>query len=205
MELFENEYDKSKNLLSVDGTAHYFGSILNETQASNYQALLQNTIEWRNDELMLFGKKITTKRKVAWYGSKPFKYSYSNTTKMALPWTAELLELKKLIEKITNESFNSCLLNFYHNGNEGMGWHSDAEKELQKEGAIASISLGAERKFVFKHRNTKEKVTIVLKHGSLLIMKNQTQNFWMHCLPPTKKILVPRINLTFRTIEEWVK
>ena len=85
------------------------------------------------------------------------------------------------------------------------GWHSDAEKELQKEGAIASISLGAERKFVFKHRNTKEKVAIVLKHGSLLIMKNQTQNFWMHCLPPTKKILVPRINLTFRTIEEWVK
>jgi len=205
MELFDNEFDKSKNLLSVDGTVHYYGSIFNETQASNYQTLLQNNIEWRNDELILFGKKITTKRKVAWYGSKPFKYSYSNTTKMALPWTAELLELKKLIEKVTNESFNSCLLNLYHNGNEGMGWHSDAEKELQKEGAIASISLGAERKFVFKHRKTKEKVAIILKHGSLLIMKNQTQSHWLHCLPPTKRILIPRINLTFRSVEELVK
>ena len=94
---------------------------------------------------------------MAWYGDLPYGYTYSNTTKYALPWTKELLELKKSIERTTGEKFNSCLLNLYHNGNEGMAWHSDAEKDLVKNGAIASLSLGAERRFLFKHKLTDEK------------------------------------------------
>ncbi len=158
------------------------------------------TIPWENDVIHMFGKCIITKRKVTWYGDNPFEYSYSNITKKALPWTQELLELKKLTETLTGEIYNSCLLNLYHSGEEGMGWHSDDEKELKRNGAIASLSFGAERKFVFKHKTTKEKVELVLDHGSLLVMKGATQSFWLHRLPPTKKVGTPRINLTFRKI-----
>src|SRR5699024_7452569 len=140
----------------------------NQKEADYYLDALLNTIEWKNDETVIFGKKIITKRKVAWYAEKPFEYTYSKTTKTALPWTKELLELKNNIEQETGETFNSCLLNLYHNGEEGMGWHCDAETNLKKNGAIASISFGAERKFVFKHKTTQEKVELVLENGSLL-------------------------------------
>ena len=113
-----------------------------------------------------------------------------------------MLELKELVEQKTNETFNSCLLNLYHTGEEGMAWHSDGEKDLKKNGAIASLSFGAERKFAFKHKTSKETVSLVLEHGSLLIMKDQTQTNWLHRLPPTKRIFTPRVNLTFRTIVE---
>lgn len=135
-------------------------------------------------------------------GDRPFDYTYSKSTKTALPWTKELLELKYLIEQKTGETYNSCLLNLYHNGTEGMGWHSDDERELVKNGTIASLSLGAERKFVFKHKTTKETASLVLEHGSLLVMKDVTQTHWLHRLSPTKKVFAPRINLTFRTIED---
>lgn len=158
------------------------------------------TIEWRHDEAVIFGKKIITKRKVAWYGEKNFTYSYSNTTKYALPWTKELLDLKTLIENETGETFNSCLLNLYHTGEEGMAWHSDAETDLKRDGAIGSLSLGAQRKFAFKHKQTKEKVELFLDNGSLLVMKDATQTNWLHRLPPTKKATTVRVNLTFRTI-----
>jgi alkylated DNA repair dioxygenase AlkB len=110
------------------------------------------------------------------------------------------LELKAITEVLTQTTYNSCLLNLYHNGDEGMAWHSDDEKTLQKEGAIASLSFGAERKFSFKHKKTKETVSLLLENGSLLVMKGTTQNNWLHRLPPTKKIHQPRVNLTFRTI-----
>lgn len=201
MKLFELQPDDTKNLLPYDGTVNYFGILLNSTKADFYLKALLNTVEWRNDEAVIFGKKIITKRKVAWYGDKPYEYTYSKTTKSALLWTKELLELKKLTEDKTGETFNSCLLNLYHDGNEGMSWHSDAEKDLKKNGAIASLSFGAERKFAFKHKTTKDKVELILEHGSLLVMKNKTQDHWLHRLPPTKRIFQPRVNLTFRTIE----
>lgn len=204
MELFENIADPHRNLLPQDGTVNYYGKILEEEKAHQFYSLLLNEIEWRNDEAVIFGKKIITKRKVAWYGDENFEYTYSNSTKKALKWTPELLELKKLTEEITGEQFNSCLLNLYHDGNEGMAYHSDGEKDLKKNGAIASLSFGAERKFSFKHKFTKEKVELVLANGSLLVMKDQTQSFWLHRLPPTKKIFTPRINLTFRMIMEDV-
>ena len=204
MELFENIADPHRNLLPQDGTVNYYGKILEEEKAHQFYSQLLNEIEWRNDEAVIFGKKIITKRKVAWYGDENFEYTYSNSTKKALKWTPELLELKKLTEEITGEQFNSCLLNLYHDGNEGMAYHSDGEKDLKKNGAIASLSFGAERKFSFKHKFTKEKVELVLANGSLLVMKDQTQSFWLHRLPPTKKIFTPRINLTFRMIMEDV-
>jgi len=201
MELFENIADPHKNLLPQDGTVNYYGKILEEEKANQFYLKLLNEIEWRNDEAVIFGKKIITKRKVAWYGDEDFEYTYSNSTKKALKWTSELLELKKLTEEKTGEKFNSCLLNLYHDGNEGMAYHSDGERDLKKNGAIASLSFGAERKFSFKHKTTKEKVELTLANGSLLVMKGETQKFWLHRLPPTKKIFTPRINLTFRTIE----
>ncbi len=202
MDLFNQTIDKTKNWLPYGGTVNYYGKLFSQKEASNYLETLLNTIEWRNDEAVIFGKKIITKRKVAWYGEKPFEYTYSNTTKCALLWTKELLELKTWIEKETGETFNSCLLNLYHSGEEGMAWHSDGEKDLKKDGAIASLSFGAERKFAFKHKQTKEKVELLLEHGSLLMMKDTTQTNWLHRLPPTKKINTPRVNLTFRTITQ---
>ncbi|TAN16367.1 MAG: alpha-ketoglutarate-dependent dioxygenase AlkB [Chitinophagaceae bacterium] len=200
MTLFDDLTDKTKNWLPHDGTVNYYGKLFNQKEADYYFDKLMNTIEWRNDEAIIFGKKIITKRKVAWYGERPFEYTYSNITKFASPWTKELLELKTIIEKETGETFNSCLINLYHSGEEGMAWHCDGETDLKKDGAIASISFGAERKFAFRHKHTNEKVELLLAHGSLLVMKDTIQTFWLHRLPPTKKIKTPRVNLTFRTI-----
>ena len=201
--LFDQNFDAEINLLPKDGTVNYYGKILDQKQSDKFYQTLLETIEWKNDEAVIFGKKILTKRKVAWYGDENFEYTYSNSTKKAIPWTKELLQLKKWAEEKTGEKFNSCLLNLYHDGSEGMAYHSDGEKDLKKDGAIASLSLGAERKFSFKHKETKEKVELILEHGSLLVMKDETQSFWLHRLPPTKKVFTPRINLTFRTIVNY--
>ncbi len=201
--LFDQNFDAEINLLPKDGTVNYYGKILDQKQSDRFYQTLLETIEWKNDEAVIFGKKILTKRKVAWYGDENFEYTYSNSTKKAIPWTKQLLQLKKMAEEKTGEKFNSCLLNLYHDGSEGMAYHSDGEKDLKKDGAIASLSLGAERKFSFKHKETKEKVELILEHGSLLVMKDETQSFWLHRLPPTKKVFTPRINLTFRTIVNY--
>jgi alkylated DNA repair dioxygenase AlkB len=200
MDLFNPEINETTNLLPKDGTVNYYGKLFPRENSNRYLDILLNTIEWKNDEAIIFGKLILTKRKVAWYGDQEFEYTYSNTTKKALPWTKELLELKKIIETETGETFNSCLLNLYHSGDEGMAWHSDAEKDLKKNGAIGSVSFGAERKFAFKHKESKETVSLILEHGSLLVMKDETQTYWLHRLPPTKTTQKPRVNLTFRTI-----
>lgn len=200
MDLFSNGIDATQNILPTDGIVNYYGKIFSLQDANRYLTNLLNSIEWKNDEAVIFGKLIVTKRKVAWYGDLEFEYTYSNRTKKALPWTKELLALKLKIELETGESFNSCLLNLYHTGEEGMAWHSDGEKDLKKDGAIGSLSFGAARKFSFKHKSTKETVSVLLEHGSLLVMKGKTQIHWLHRLPPTTKTLKPRVNLTFRTI-----
>ena len=199
MDLFNSS--KDKNLLPFDGEVNYYGSLMKPEKSQYYFDRLLQNIQWENDKAIIFGKLIITKRKVAWYGDKPFKYTYSKTTKSALPWTKELLELKEIIENEIGEKFNSCLLNLYHNGDEGMAWHSDDEKDLKKNGVIGSLSFGADRKFSFKHKETKQTVSVYLEKGSLLVMKGETQTNWLHRLPPTKKVQKPRINLTFRIIE----
>lgn len=188
------------NLIPHDGEVIYFGKILEKDMADFYFERLMKTIAWEQDEVIIFGKKIVTKRKTGWYGEKEFEYTYSKITRKARLWTPELRELKNLVEQKTGLEFNSCLLNLYHSGEEGMSWHSDAEAELGKNPAIASVSLGAERKFALKHKTSKEKVSVELGHGSLLLMKGETQINWLHSLPKTKKIKDPRINLTFRKI-----
>jgi alkylated DNA repair dioxygenase AlkB len=197
-----NESKANNNILNKDAIVNYYGKILSSEVANQYLDLLMQNIQWENDNLVFFGKHVTTKRKVAWYGDSGYLYTYSNTTKRALAWTKELFELKQIVEEYAGTKFNSCLLNLYHNGNEGMGWHSDDEKPLGKNNTIASLSLGAERKFSFKHKQTKQTVSLVLEHGSLLIMKGVTQSNWLHSLPKSKNIAEPRINLTFRTIYE---
>jgi alkylated DNA repair dioxygenase AlkB len=193
-----DDVGETANLLHKDGTAHYYGKILPYREANRYFDLLLQNIQWKNDEANILGKHIVTKRKVAWYGNSDYSYAYSNTTKQALAWTRELSVLKRLVEEITGESFNSCLLNLYHNGNEGLGWHSDDEKSIGKYTPIASLSFGAERKFSFKHKQTKQTVSLVLGHGSLLVMKGATQTNWLHSLPKSNRITQARINLTFR-------
>ncbi len=200
MELFDVVVNRHENRLPYDGEVNYYGRIIEGIRADQYLQELLSNIEWRHDEAVIYGKKLVTKRKVAWYGDQPFTYTYSHVTKQALPWTSELVSLKSLVEQQSGETFNSCLLNLYHTGEEGMGWHSDAEVDLKKDGAIASLSLGAERKFAFKHKRSDEKIELLLEHGSLLVMKGTTQTHWLHRLPPTKKIATPRVNLTFRTI-----
>lgn len=200
MDLFNKTPAASSNLLPQEGTVLYYGKVLTQKEADHYMDILFQTIPWKHDEAVIFGKHLVTKREVAWYGDRAYAYAYSNTTKRALPWTKELLELKKLVEERTGQQFNSCLLNLYHTGEEGMAWHSDDEKALGKNTAIASLSLGTERKFAFKHKKNKQTVSILLEHGSLLIMKDETQSNWLHCVPKSKRIKHPRINLTFRTI-----
>ncbi len=195
-------FNTSQNILPLDGEVNYLGLVLTVKEAQQYFDTLMENIAWENDKAIIYGKTIITKRKIALYGAQQFDYSYSNVTKRALPWTKELLELKAMVEALTDETYNACLLNLYHSGEEGMAWHSDGEKALKKDGAIASLSLGADRKFAFKHKVSKHTVSVILEKGSLLVMKGSTQRNWMHRLPPTKKVKTPRINLTFRTIVE---
>lgn len=191
------------NLLQLQGRTFYFGKVFSEAEAEKKFANLMENVHWQHDEVMIFGKKIITGRKTAWYGEEEFEYTYSKITKRARLWIPELLPMKKKVEEVTGLQFNSCLLNLYNSGEEGMSWHSDAEAELGKEPAIASVSLGAQRRFLLKHKSSGEKIELQLEPGSLLLMAGETQKYWLHSLPKTKKVKEPRINLTFRNIKKW--
>lgn len=193
--LFDNT---GTNLLPYDGEVIYYGKLFTKQEADCFERELLSNIAWKHDEAIIFGRRIITRRKVAWYGDAGYAYTYSGTTRHALAWTEDLLALKTIAEKETGNQYNSCLLNLYHDGSEGMAWHSDDEKMLEKEGSIASLSFGAERKFSLKHRMSKESLSLVLEHGSLLEMKGATQTHWLHSLPKALKVNRPRINLTFR-------
>jgi alkylated DNA repair dioxygenase AlkB len=185
-------------LLNTDGLVRYCPNWLTDEESNNLFQTLAHSIEWKHEEVVFFGKKHVLPRLVAWYGAQPFQYTYSGNTWNAQAWTDELQWLKDKLENETGEMFNSCLLNFYHNGSESMGWHSDNEKSLVQHAPIASISLGAARTFQFKHRTNKGKVAIELENGSLLLMEKETQDCWLHALPKRLKVTEPRINLTFR-------
>jgi alkylated DNA repair dioxygenase AlkB len=190
----------TNNILPYGGTVHYYPNVLSAYESDYYFEYLLKEIPWEQDEVVIFGKRILTRRKVAWYGDSDYRYTYSNSTKQALRWTKELLNLKERINTYVESKFNSCLLNMYHDGNEGIGWHSDDEKSIGKCTPIASLSFGAERTFLFSHKQTKEIISVGLEHGSLLVMKDVTQLNWLHSLPKCKKVIRPRINLTFRVM-----
>jgi alkylated DNA repair dioxygenase AlkB len=190
------------NLLPKDGGATYIPGFFGPNHCAALFTSIQSTIDWKEDQLLMFGKLITTKRKVAWVGDAGCSYTYSGVKKFPQAWTADLVHIKHKLELLTHSAFNSCLLNLYHDGDEGMGWHSDDEKELDSAAPIASVSLGGARKFAFKHKLDKNTVSLFLEDGSVLLMQPPTQEFWQHSLTKTKRPVAPRINLTFRAIRQ---
>lgn len=193
--------DSSNNLLSKDGGAFYFPGIFDEMTCIELFTRLSASLDWRSDELIMFGKKIITQRKIAWIGDPDCSYTYSGIKKDPQAWTPELLQIKSKAEALAQWKFNSCLLNLYHCGDEGMGWHSDDEKELDPQAPIVSISLGGIRKFAFRHRQDKTVHSLMLGNGSALVMHAPTQTYWNHSLLKTKRQVGARINLTFRVIK----
>lgn len=193
--------DPPINVLTNDGEAIYHGPIFDQPEANKICDYLINKIPWKHDEAFIYGKHIITARKVAWYGDEDYDYTYSGKTRTAMKWTPELLKIKQVSEQKTGVIYNSCLLNLYADGSQGMAWHSDDEKCLGKDTNIASMSFGAERRFDFRHKATREKTSVMLQHGSLLVMQGSTQTHWQHQIPKTKKITTPRVNLTFRTMQ----
>jgi alkylated DNA repair dioxygenase AlkB len=190
-----------ENLLPYDGIAIYHGIVFNEQKANEICKDLFDTIPWKQDEVLMFGKKIITKRKVAWYADAGISYTYAGVKKSGLEWTSALLGIKQKVEAMAGAKYNACLLNLYHEGEEGMGWHQDNEKEIVAGSSIASLSFGAVRKFAFKHAKTNERLDIELANGSFLDMKGVIQQYWYHSLPKTTRIKQMRINLTFRLMQ----
>lgn len=189
-----------QNLLPKDGAAHYYPEFISHHSSTKLMTQLVESLPWEEDRLLMFGKVVTTRRKVVWIGDPKCDYTYSGIKRQSQKWTAELLLVKGQLEDLTKSKFNSCLLNLYHDGLDGMGWHSDDEKELDAKSPIASLSLGATRKFAFRHKKDKTTHSLLLENGSALIMHSPTQEHWHHALLKTKKIDEPRINLTFRNI-----
>lgn len=192
----------TENLLPYDGIVNDFGQIINKPNEL-YQTLL-TTLPWQSDVVTLFGKTHITHRKIVWMGEAD--YRYSGHTRQGVAWTNEVLQVKNLIENVLCQNvvhahFNACLLNFYPTGADGMGYHADDEKELGSEPIIASLSLGAERKFVLKHRTTQAKIELNLTAGQLIVMRGQTQQYWQHTITKTKKVTEGRISLTLRRIK----
>ena len=163
---------------------------------------LQEEIPWKQEHIKLFGKTHPTPRLTAWHGNTHCVYKYSGVVNQPFPWTPSLLTIKTRIESLSNgATFNCVLLNFYRDGSDKMGWHSDDEKELGPNPSIASVSFGATRRFDFKHKtDPSNKFSLELHSGSVLLMQGDMQHHWLHQLPAQKRIQEPRINLTFRYI-----
>ena len=187
---------------SVNLSVKYIENFFNLDESQLYMRNLTQSVLWRREKIKMWGKEIVTKRRIAWYADDGKSYTYSGSTFSPSQWNNVLLQLKERVENYSEIKFNSVLLNEYPNGEVGMGWHSDDEKELGTDPIIASLSFGANRDFIFKHKTDKniENVKLHLKSGSLLLMLGSTQHYWKHSLPKRLKVKEPRINLTFRNI-----
>lgn len=199
------------NLLPFDGIVNDLGIVIEDSKAL-YEALLAD-LPWQSDIVTLFGKTHITTRQIVWMGDKDTSYRYSGHTHSSIPWTDAVFHVKQIIEKLLlaqgiEANFNSCLLNYYPSGSDGMGYHADDEKELGAQPIIAALSLGITRKFVFKHKTvkqktikhkkTQDKVELYLESGQLLVMYGDTQTYWKHSIPKTTTVNSGRISLTFR-------
>lgn len=195
--------DKNSSLIKANNlSVKYIENFFDFDQSQLYMKHLTNDIKWKREKIRMWGKEIVTKKRIAWYADEGKSYTYSGSTFYPVQWDEVLLEIKKQVEQHIRFQFNSVLLNEYKSGEVGMGWHSDDEKELGIDPIIASLSFGANRDFIFKHKTDKsfEKIKIHLKSGSLLIMSGSTQHYWKHSLPKRLKVRDPRVNLTFRKI-----
>jgi alkylated DNA repair dioxygenase AlkB len=188
-------------IIARDGEVGLYNDYLDEKTAGTFFAIFKNTIAWRQDAIRIYGRSVDIPRLTAWYAVAGKSYRYSGITLQPQSWTCDLLVLREQLQQFLEADFNSVLLNYYRNGNDRVGWHSDDERDLAKNSTIAAISLGTARRFLIRHKHHKEeKIELMLKAGSLLIMQGSTQQYWQHCVPPAKRIAEPRISLTFRMI-----
>lgn len=191
----------ARELSIVDGQLRYWVCAFDQQEADRLLLELRQGIGWQQEEILIFGRRTAVPRLVAWHGDPLASYTYSGTRHEPSAWTSPLLEIRARIAALTGAAFNSVLLNLYRDGRDSMGWHSDDEPELGRNPQIASVSLGATRRFRMQHRRRKsEALTVDLAHGSLLLMAGQTQHHWRHSVPKTAARVGERINLTFRAI-----
>ncbi len=184
-----------------NGEYLFYPNFFTKSESDIFFQKLKSEIEWKQESMNIYGKKINFPRLTAWYGDNDKPYSFSGITLSPKVWNEELVSIKSKIEPIAKVDFNSVLLNRYRDGNDSISWHTDAEKELGINPVIASVNFGATRKFQLRHIKTKEKLEIELTPGSLLIMQGELQHFWQHQVPKTSQKVDERINLTFRVIK----
>lgn len=189
---------RDANLLPRDGAAWLRRDVLDRARADAAFRRLIDELPWTEHELEMFGRTVLEPRLSAWIGDEGTAYRYSGRLREPRPWTPALIELRALCESLADARFNSVLANLYRTGSDSMGWHADDEPELGPHPVIASLSLGATRRFRLRHRLTRETVSIDLPAGSLLVMRGPCQEHWQHSLPKTAREVGPRINLTFR-------
>lgn len=198
--MFDHVAETWRELLPYDGSARLNPSFGDTASADVVFTQLFNEVPWRNHQLVLFGKKLNEPRLSAWVADPGVAYAYSGVQRSPDDWTPTLDNLRRRCEAATGAKFNSVLANLYRTGDDSMGWHADDEPELGAEPVIASLSFGAERRFDFKHRSSGETISVVLPHGSLLVMSGATQACWKHRIARTKRVDAPRINLTYRLV-----
>lgn len=188
----------------MDDAEVYFTPAFFKAEESNaYLADLLKNARWSQEKIRWYGKTLDLPRLTAWYGDEGKVYKYSGITVVPDPWTPTLLKIKDAIEQVSGLVFNSVLLNLYRDGKDSVAWHSDDEPELGPEPTIGSVSLGEARVFKFRHKRDKAiQASVMLTHGSYLLMKGRTQEAWIHEIPKTSRAISPRINLTFRFIKE---
>ncbi|GAA3967749.1 alpha-ketoglutarate-dependent dioxygenase AlkB family protein [Mucilaginibacter dorajii] len=206
MTLFDNQLNifntPNQNILPFDGEVLLYPNFYQEDGVYAIFEELKHTILWKQDAMKIYGKVVNFPRLTSWYADGDQEYIYSGVVNTPIPFTPLLLKIKEAAEAQCDKQFNSALLNYYRNGGDSMGWHSDDEKELSGNPVIASASFGATRTFQFKHKTQKNaRVSVGLNNGSLLIMQGATQHHWLHQVPKTAKEMGPRINITFRDIK----
>ena len=185
-----------------DADVIIYRSLFNQRESDELFSKLYNSISWKQEFIKIYSKSIPIPRLTAWHGDQENQYTYSNIEMTPQPWTSLLLEIKGKIGPLSGVQYNSVLLNLYRDGRDSVAWHSDDEAELGINPVVGSVSFGASRRFVLKHRYQADlKQEIDLTHGDFLLMKGPTQHHWRHQIPKTKKLVNPRINLTFRTIK----
>lgn len=201
LDLFSQANEQPQWVKITNGEYLFVPNFFDIVESNRHFNTLLNSIEWKQESMLMYGKNIPFPRLTAWYGDNDMPYSFSGITLSPIYWNDTLLEVKHKIEPIAKTIFNSVLLNRYRNGSDSISWHTDAEKELGINPIIASVNFGATRKFQLRHKSTKEKIELELTHGSLLIMGGELQHYWQHQVPKTKKVTKERINLTFRVIK----
>lgn len=193
-------FTEPRELLPVDGSAILHEQFLDPTQADCAFRELHETNPWESHDIIVFGKKYREPRLSTWHADDGVRYTYSNLERIPVPWTPVLRKLRDLCEQVSGATFNSVLVNLYRDGNDGVGWHADDEPENGPEPVIASLSLGASRRFDFQHRVLKRVESVQLNSGDLVVMSGASQSLWLHRIAKTKRPVGPRINLTFRKV-----